>query len=143
MNVQTYDDRLQINRTKAEAMLQSRVMPAFEQVSEELNRPDQQQIVEIDPMSPTSAELTISGRQADTGHGSAAAVPLRYLLKIAFGPETIVVRRTVNGKEGGFLGQANFSTLNQDTIVDDVRREWRRAQNPKQAARQGASAKKS
>jgi hypothetical protein len=140
MRVQTYVDRSVENRAMAEALLQSQVMPAFAQISEELHRPDQQQIVAIDPTSATSAELTISGRQTDIGHGTAEAVPLRYLLKFAFGSQAIVVRRTVNGKEGNFLGQRHVDSLSQRAIVDDVRRVWRRAQNPKQDAR---SAKKS
>jgi hypothetical protein len=124
------ETQLETNRKKAEAMLQSRVMPAFTQLSDELHRPEQNQVVTIEPTSSTSAELTLSGRQTDVGHGSAEAVPLRYRLKIAFDPRAIVVRRTVNGKERGFLGQTNFASLSQQTIVDDVRREWRRAQNP-------------
>ena len=124
------ENQLETNRIKAEAMLQSRVMPAFTQLSDELHRPEQNQVVTIEPTSATSAELTLSGRQTDVGHGSAAVVPLRYQLKIAFDPRTIVVRRTVNGKEQGFLGQSNFASLSQRAIVDDVRREWRRAQNP-------------
>jgi hypothetical protein len=142
MRNKTYVDRSEANRARAEALLQKRVMPAFEQISDEFHRPDQQQVVAVDPTSATSAELTISGRQTDTGQGSAAAVPLRYLLNIAFGSQAVVVRRTVNGKKGSFLGQRDASSLSQRAIVDDVRREWRRAQNPKQAAAQGTSAKK-
>jgi hypothetical protein len=52
---------------------------------------------------------------------------LRYGLAIAFDAETIVVKRTVNGTTGNFLGQWFVSSLTRQAIVDDVRRLWRRA----------------
>ncbi len=124
-----HEDRTAANQTKAEAILQSRVMPAFAQITDELHRPDQQQVVTSEETSPNSAELTVAGRLHDTGGGAKAAETLRYTITIAYGPQSIVVKRTVNGKEGSFLGQTNFDSLTSQAIVDDVQRAWRKAQH--------------
>ncbi len=124
------EERTIVNREKAESMLRLRVMPAFAQIQDELHRPDQQQNVVYDETSPTSAELSVSGRQVDTGGGAKPAETLRYALKIAFGSQSLAVRRTVNGKEGDFHGQANYDSLTTSAIVDDIQRSWRKAQNP-------------
>jgi hypothetical protein len=80
------------------------------------------------PLSPTSAELTIAQTPPDAGDRSDAAVELRYVLTVAFGSQAIVVKRSVNGKAGSFLGQHHVTSLRPQAIVDDVRRVWRRAE---------------
>jgi len=124
------EERTTVNREKAESMLRLRVMPAFARIQDDLHRPDQQQTVVYDETSPTSAELSVSGRQVDTGGGAKPAETLRYALKIAYGSQSLAVRRTVNGKEGGFHGQSNYDSLSTSAIVDDIQRSWRKAQNP-------------
>jgi hypothetical protein len=80
------------------------------------------------PARLTAAELTIAQTPPDAGDRSDAAVGLRYVLTVAFGSQAIVVKRSVNGKAGSFLGQHHFTGLRQQAIVDDVRRVWRRAE---------------
>jgi len=122
------EDRVALNRRTAEAMMQETILPAFATVRDELHRPEQRLYVTVTPLSPTSAELTIAQTPPDAGDRSGAAVGLRYILTVAFGSQAIVVKRSVNGKPGSFLGQHHFTSLRQQAIVDDVRRVWRRTE---------------
>ena len=122
------EDRVAINRRTAEAMMQETILPAFATVQDELHHPEQRQYVAITPLSPTSAELTIAQTPPEAGDRADAAVGLRYVLTIAFGTQAIVVKRSVNGKAGSFLGQHHFTSLRPQVIVDDVRRVWRRTE---------------
>jgi hypothetical protein len=124
----TAEDRVDLNRRTAEAMMQETILPALATVRDELHRPEQPLYVAVTPLSPTSAELAIAQTAPDTGDRSDAAVGLRYLLSVASGSQAIVVKRSVNGKAGGFLGQHHFTSPRQQAIVDDVRRVWRRAE---------------
>jgi hypothetical protein len=132
---QTSEERLATHRNIAEAMVQGRIIPAFETVREELHRPEQERYVTIIPLSPTSTELTISRTPYDAGDQASTAAPLRYILIIAFGSQAIVVKRIVNGKKGSFLGQHDVNSLSQRIIVDDVRRVWRRVETKLEARR--------
>jgi hypothetical protein len=125
---QMAEDRVALNRRIAEAMMQETILPAFATVRDELHRPEQRLYVTVTPLSPTSAELTIAQSPPDAGDRSDAAVGLRYVLTVAFGSQAIVVKRSVNGKPGSFLGQHHFTSLRQQAIVDDVWRVWRRAE---------------
>jgi hypothetical protein len=123
----TTADRLAAHRRTAQALAQGTILPAFATLRDELHRPDQQQFVTITPRSPTAAELTVARTPPDAGAPASTAVPLRYGLTVAFDAQAIVVKRSVNGKTGSFLGQPFFGSLRQQAIVDDVRRLWRRA----------------
>jgi hypothetical protein len=120
----TAEDLVELNRRTAEAMMQETILPALATVRDELHRPEQRLYVTVTPLSSTSAELTIAQSPPDAD----AAVGLRYVLTVAFGSQAIVVKRSVNGKAGSFLGQHHFTSLRQQAIVDDVRRVWRRAE---------------
>ena len=117
--------RLAAHRRTAEAYTQDIILPAFAALQEEFHRPAQQHYLTITAHSPAAAELTLS----TTPPGAAASTTgpaLRYGLAIAFDPQTLVVKRTVNGTTGNFLGQWFVSSLTQQAIIDDVRRLWRR-----------------
>jgi hypothetical protein len=118
--------RLAAYQRTAEAYTQDTILPAFAALQAELHHPAQQRSVTIRSDTPTSAELTISTTPLDAGTRPDAAAGLRYGLAIAFDTETIVVKRTVNGTTGSFLGQWFVSSLTQQAIIDDVRRLWRR-----------------
>jgi hypothetical protein len=126
MTAQSTATRLAAYRRTAEALTQDTILPAFATLREELHRPAQQHFVTITAVSPTAAELTLSTPPPEAA-GASTGVALRYGLAIAFDSQTIVVKRTVNGTTGSFLGQPLFSSLTQQAIVDDVRRLWRRA----------------
>ena len=119
--------RLAAHRRTAEAYTRDTILPAFATLQEELHQPAQQRFVTIQSDTPTSATLTIAPRPLDAGASVSGARVLRYGLAIAVDPQTIVVKRTVNGRTGGFLGQWFVSSLTRQAIVDDVRRLWRRA----------------
>jgi hypothetical protein len=119
----TAEDRVELNRRTAEAMMQETILPALATVRDELHRPEQRLYVTVTPLSPTSARTP-----PDAGDRSEAAVGLRYVLTVAFGSQAIVVKRSVNGKAGSFLGQHHFTSLRPQAIIDDVRRVWRRAE---------------
>ena len=125
------EDRVALNRRTAEAVMEETILPALATVRDELHSPEQRLYVAVTPLSPTSAELTIAQTPPDAGDPSDAAVGLRYVLTVAFGSQAIVVKRSVNGKAGSFLGQHHFTSLRQQAIVDDVRRVWRRAEKEK------------
>jgi hypothetical protein len=118
--------RLAAYQRTAEAYAQDTILPAFATLQAELHQPAQQRYVTITAASPTSAELTISTTPLDAGESASGPGVLRYGLAIAFDAETIVVKRTVNGTTGNFLGQWFVSSLTRQAIVDDVRRLWRR-----------------
>ena len=105
----TAEDRVALNRRTAEAMMHGTILPALATVRDELHRPEQRLYVTVMPLSPTSAELTIAQTPPDVGDRSDAAVELRYVLTVAFGSQAIVVKRSVNGKAGSFLGQHYFT----------------------------------
>jgi hypothetical protein len=113
----------------ADALMDETILPAFATVQTELDRPAQQQYVTITSLAPTAAELTIARRPPeaeDDASIDSPDVPLRYGLTVAVGPQAVVVRRSVNCKQGIFLGQHFATSLTQRAIVDDVRRLWRR-----------------
>ena len=115
----------------ANALMDETILPAFATVQTELDRPAQQQYVTITALTPTAAELTIARRPPEAAAGAGPDrpdVPLRYGLTVAVGPQAVVVKRTVNGKQGSFLGQHFATSLSQQAIVDDVRRLWRRTE---------------
>jgi hypothetical protein len=116
-------------------MMHGTILPALATVRDELHRPEQRLYVTVTPLSATSAELTIAQTPPDAGARSDAAVGLRYVLTVAFGSQAIVVKRSVNGKAGSFLGQHHFTSLRPQAIVDDVRRVWRRAEKTDEARR--------
>jgi hypothetical protein len=109
--------RLAAYQRTAEAYAQDTILPAFATLQAELHQPAQQRYVTITAASPTSAELTISTTPLDAGESASGPGVLRYGLAIAFDAETIVVKRTVNGKTGSFLGQPLFSGLTQQTTI--------------------------
>jgi hypothetical protein len=113
----------------ADTLMEETILPAFATVQTELDRPAQQQYVTITSLSPTAAELTIARRPPEAEEPASIDrpdVPLRYRLTVAVGPLAVVVRRSVNGKPGIFLGQHFATSLTQRAIVDDVHRLWRR-----------------
>jgi hypothetical protein len=118
---------LAAHRRLAEAYMQDTILPAFATLREELHQPAQQRSVTTTAASPTSAVLTIAATPPDASQLASGPGMLRYGLAIAVDPETIVVKRTVNGTTGSFLGQWFVSSLTRQAIVDDVRRLWRRA----------------
>jgi hypothetical protein len=130
---QIAEDRLAAHRATAEAIVQRTILPAFATVRDELHRPEQRLYVTITPLSPTSAELTIARTPPEAHDRSATAVPLRYVLTVAFGSQAIVIKRIVNGQAGSFLGQHYFASLRSPAIVDDVRRVWRRTEKKEDA----------
>jgi hypothetical protein len=115
MTAQATATRLAARRRTAEALTQDTILPAFATLREELHSPAQQHAVTITAVSPTAAELTLSTTPPGTAASTGPA--LRYGLAIAFDSETIVVKRTVNGKTGSFLGQPLFSGLTQQTTI--------------------------
>jgi hypothetical protein len=127
------EDRLAAHRGTAESIMQGTILPAFATVRDELHRPEQHLYVSITPLSPTSAELTIDRTAPEAHDRSNAAVPLRYVLTVAFGSQAIVIKRIVNGKAGSFLGQHYVASLRPQAIVDDVRRVWRRTEQNQDA----------
>jgi hypothetical protein len=127
------DDRLAAHRRTAAAILDGTILPALATVQDELHHPEQQVHVTVTPLSPVSAELTIA-RTPPQGHDrSEPAVPLRYVLAVAFSSQAIVIKRIVNGKAGSFLGQRHVTSLRSQAIVDDVRRVWRRTEQQEAA----------
>lgn len=126
MTGKTAADRVAAHRRTAETMMQETILPALAAVQAELHRPEQQQHVTVTPLSPTSAELTIARTPPTADELAHTAVDLRYVLAVAVGSQAVVVRRTVDGKAGSFLGQRHATSLRQQAIVDDVRRVWRR-----------------
>ena len=122
----TAEERLAAHRRTAEAVTQQTILPALATVRDELHRPAQHAYVTVTSLSATSAQLTIA-RTPPAAHESAdLAIPLRYILAVAFDPQAITVKRIVNDKKGSFLGQTYVTSLRTQAIVDDVRRVWRR-----------------
>ena len=120
--------RVALNRITAEEMMQETILPASTTIRNELHHPEQRLYIAVSPLSPTSAELTIAQSPPEAGDRADAAVGLRYALTVAVGSQAIVVKRSVNGKAGSFLGQHHFTSLRPRAIVDDVRRVWRRTE---------------
>jgi hypothetical protein len=122
----TAEDRREAHRRTAEAVMRQTILPALTTVRDELHRPAQHAYVTVTPLSPTSAELTIARTPPAADDSADPAMPLRYVLAIAFDPQAITVKRIVNDKKGSFLGQTYVTSLRTQAIVDDVRRVWRR-----------------
>jgi hypothetical protein len=105
----TAEDRVALNRSTAEAMMHRTILPALATVQDEQHRPEQRLYVTVTPLSPTSVELIIAQTPPDASDRSDVAAGLRYVLTVAFGSQAIVVKRSVNGKAGSFLGQHYFT----------------------------------
>jgi hypothetical protein len=138
MVTQAAEDRFAAHRRTAERMLQEIILPALTTARDELHRSARQQYVTVTPRSSTSAALIVARTPPPDGDGTeeaAAADGLRYVLSVGYGPQAIVVQRRVNGQAGTFLGQHHASSLRAQTIVDDVRRVWRRLEQQHEARR--------
>jgi hypothetical protein len=120
------------------AFISTKVLPAFEQLKDQLERPGRGRRVDIQHISTTRAQLTI-GRPASTPDGREETLAeLQYTFEMTIDPTTRRALKIIDDGDGAMpevLSSADSEHLTQTLIVNDVLRHWRDAVTKQRAPR--------
>jgi hypothetical protein len=118
------------HRLHAATFVTGTVLPAFEQLKANLERPGRDRRVDIQHVSRTRVQLTI-GRTAPVADGRGdTAAELHYTLDLEIDPTTAHGVKIVDdgdGPKSELLPLGSSSSLNQGLLVNDVLRHWQEA----------------
>ena len=125
-------------RAHAATFVTGTVVPAFEQLKANLERPGRDRYVNIQHVSRTRVQLTI-GRTAPAAEGRGdTTAELHYTLELAIDPTTahgVKIIDDGDGPKSELLPRGSSDSLNQVLFLNDVLRHWQEAVRKQGATR--------